>query len=391
MKNMNLLYVYGHLVYLYNGDYYHPYLNSILERYKYFTNNITVCSTIVEENLSYLSLEELECQRINNASQFVGIDKLNTLTKLFNNENKSIIKREVSNSDMIITKLPSRSGEFAISCALDLKKPILVEMVGCPWDSLFNHSLRGALYAPYSFLRTKKYVRISPYVIYVTEVFLQSRYPTKGEYIGCSDVVIEAVSDDTLVRKINKIESVNVKKLSLCTLAGLDVKYKGQEYVIKALYLLNKKGYKCHYYLAGGGSGERILKLARKLGVEDQVHIVGPLEHSQVFNLLDTIDVYIQPSKQEGLPRALVEAMSRACPALGTRTGGIPELLSEKYLYNASDVKSLVNLISSLDISKMKKMAEYNFEKSKMYSADKLNKKRESFYEFFLKKERLNE
>lgn len=62
-------------------------------------------------------------------------------------------------------------------------------------------------------------------------------------------------------------------------------------------------------------------------GVADRVVFKGQMKHQQVLEWIDSLDIYIQPSMQEGLPRALIEAMSRACPAIGSSTGGIPELL----------------------------------------------------------------
>ena len=49
-----------------------------------------------------------------------------------------------------------------------------------------------------------------------------------------------------------------------------------------------------------------------------------------IFEFLDSLDLYLQFSRGgEGLPRALVEGMSRGCPAIGSTVGGIPELLTE--------------------------------------------------------------
>ena len=45
----------------------------------------------------------------------------------------------------------------------------------------------------------------------------------------------------------------------------------------------------------------------------------------------DNIDVFIMPSLQEGLPRSMVEAMSRGCNVIGSRVGGIPELLDDNF------------------------------------------------------------
>ena len=60
-----------------------------------------------------------------------------------------------------------------------------------------------------------------------------------------------------------------------------------------------------------------------------------------VLNWLDDIDIYVQPSFQEGLPRALVEAMSGGRPAFASTTGGIPELLPADCLHCPGDAARL--------------------------------------------------
>ena len=125
--------------------------------------------------------------------------------------------------------------------------------------------------------------------------------------------------------------------------------------------------------------------IAKDLGVADQIHILKNLSHEEVFKLLDKIDIYVQPSKQEGLPRALIEAMSRACPAIGTFTGGIPELLSDKYLYKAGNVSDLAFILQKLTKSDLIIMAKKNFEKSRYYLPEILDAKRKTFYNEILK------
>ena len=63
---------------------------------------------------------------------------------------------------------------------------------------------------------------------------------------------------------------------------------------------------------------------------------------------LDKADLFILPSKTEGLPRALVEAMARALPCIGTTVGGIPELLPSEDLVPPGDVKALAETIEDV-------------------------------------------
>ena len=154
--------------------------------------------------------------------------------------------------------------------------------------------------------------------------------------------------------------------------------------MIRSIAELKKEGKKFEYHLAGGGDNAYLRALSIKLGVEEQLIFHGMLPHEKVFDFLDGIDIYVQPSKLEGLPRALVEAMSRACPALGTAVGGIPELLDRDCLFRAGNVREITGLLKKLDKRKMEQWACRNFEKSKLYEREYLEQQRDKFIQFFL-------
>ena len=167
------------------------------------------------------------------------------------------------------------------------------------------------------------------------------------------------------------------------TAAAISVPYKGQEFVIKAISELKKKGLYFEYHLIGFGSEERLRKIAVEAGVEDQVFFRGPLPHSDVLGFMDDMDIYVQPSKQEGLPRATIEAMSRGCLCLGSRVAGIPELLEDAYLFNKGDVKQISEILRSVDETKLKEQAERNYNEAKQYDKNLLNRRRTEFIEEF--------
>lgn len=135
--------------------------------------------------------------------------------------------------------------------------------------------------------------------------------------------------------------------------------------------------------MAGGGDNGYLKSLAKKYYVLDKVKFIGSLSHDQVFNYLDNIDIYIQPSKTEGMPRALIEGMSRACPSFGTKAGGIPELLSKEYTFHVGSVNQICDLLMNLDKNSMEKLARMNFKKAKEYDGELLDEKRNEFYRMF--------
>ena len=253
--------------------------------------------------------------------------------------------------------------------------------MGCAWDAYWNHGLVGKMAAPYVFAKMKQTVYHADYALYVTNEFLQKRYPCKNSSVAASNVQLVEVSDDVLSKRIERIKKCDTKTLRLMTTAAVDVRYKGQEFVIKAIPLLNKAGIRVQYLLVGGGDQTYLKEIAKSCGVDDQVVFVGRLPLPEVFELLDTVDIYIQPSLQEGLPRSVIEAMSRGCPAIGARTAGIPELLSpECVVRRKSSTDIAETIISIANQEKMEALAKRNFAEAKEYRNDVLNARREAYF-----------
>ena len=300
------------------------------------------------------------------------------------------IEKLVMEADVIIIRTPCNVDTTVVKYAKKYNKPYMLEVVGCIWDSLWNYNYKGKILAPISFAKMKRLIKISKYSIYVTNEFLQKRYPTKGKSMNCSDVILTNLDDEDLKKRIDRINKKKTKFI-LGTSAAVDVRYKGQENVIKAVSKLVEKGYNIEYQLIGSGNQERLKKIAKKYKVADNVEFLGSIPHSKVFEWLEDVDIYIQPSKQEGLPRALIEAMSKACPSIGTKIAGIPELIDKRCLYEKNDIGQLTekieNFIKNSDF--MTEQAKYNFSKAKEYDIEIINKRRFEFYDVFKKENKL--
>lgn len=131
--------------------------------------------------------------------------------------------------------------------------------------------------------------------------------------------------------------------------------------------------------------GNALKKLIKKYGLDKEVKIIGALPHDEVFKWLENIDIYIQPSYMEGLCRAIVEAMNKACPVICTDAGGNFELIEEKNIYKQRDIFGLINILENINNEELKKNAVFNYNKSKKYTANLLNEKRNIFYSKFMK------
>ena len=375
---MKVLFTSEAVVEICNGKYYKTSFNPFIERYRYF-GDVIFASYKKEVSISKQSLLNTE------GVQFEFFEKENTPLNLLNNcrRNRQHMSKCVEIADIIIAHLPSPIGMIAIKYAKKYHKPYIIGVVGCAWDAYWNYSWKGKLVSVLFYINMRNAVKRAKYVFYVTQEFLQRRYPNNGITMGCSNVEILQAPNNILTRKLESIETMDLSStINIVTVAAVNVRYKGQEYVIKALNILNHKlGFKFHYHLIGGGDNSYLKGLTQRFNLEEYVHFVGPIPHEKIWDYLDKMDIYIQPSRQEGLPRALVEAMSRALPAFGSRTAGIPELLSEECLLDNGDVKGIVKLLSCLSIDKVRKYANVNFKKASEYTSDVLSKRRKNFFD----------
>lgn len=372
---LNVLFVYSSLVTdVVDGKYYNNALNSFIKRYKPL-GNLTVCVSRKECDSSSQSLVDFKDVR----ARFV--EKENTIKKRFidRSRNKNIISELVKQSDLVIGHVPDSVATIALEYALRLRKTCMAVAVGCPWDAFWNHSLRGKCMAPIGFFTMRRIMGKVPYAMYVTEKFLQRRYPCKGETVACSNVELRLSEESILDKRLTKINDIKKGTLKIVTSAAVNVRYKRQQDVIKAMSLLLKQDCDIQYYLLGGGDNTYLCSIAEKCGVAENVHFLGLCSHEEVFNILDDMDVYVQPSRTEGLPRALVEAMSRGLPAIGTDVGGIPELLQSDCLYSPGDIKTLAQIISGFTVDKMRECAFNNFKRAQDFQKNVLDKRRTTF------------
>ena len=87
----------------------------------------------------------------------------------------------------------------------------------------------------------------------------------------------------------------------------------------------------------------------------------------------------------EGMPRALIEAMSRGLPCIGSNVGGIPELLDENSMFTKKKVKEIADHIEKMSINFMKEQAERNYLYSKKFYDVQKDNNRINFYKAFEK------
>lgn len=300
---------------------------------------------------------------------------------------KSDIDNLVKKVDGVILRMPSILGIEVFYLAKKYNKKIYTEVVSDVWDSYWYHSLKGKLVAPVLTVINKIIIRKSDFALYVTEKYLQKHYPNKHNSLGCSDVEwFNLNKEDELKKRIKKIESNN-GIYYIGTAAAINVKFKCHYKVIKALYKLHKKGINNFVYeCAGNGSNVRYEKMVQKYGLQDNVLFLGNVSRTDMQKWLDHLDICIQPSNQEGLPRAVIEAMQKGVLCIGSNTGGNPELINDKYLFNKHNpfyAKKISTLLKNISKEDLILQAKENLEKVQKYSYENTNMLRNEFLKAF--------
>jgi phosphatidylinositol alpha-1,6-mannosyltransferase len=120
--------------------------------------------------------------------------------------------------------------------------------------------------------------------------------------------------------------------LNLVTVCRL-VKGKGIDIVLRALKILAARGIPYRYVIGGEGPERRFLEaFVDELGLGGRVHFQGSVAGEEKWRLLRNGDVFVMPSRldstipwQEGFGIAFVEAAAFGVPAVGSRSGGIPD------------------------------------------------------------------
>ena len=158
--------------------------------------------------------------------------------------------------------------------------------------------------------------------------------------------------------------------------------------VFSALKRMKDAG-KCeniHYLIAGRGKIARELhdKII-ELGLEDLVTMLG--FRTDVADIFAASDMYVFPSHQEGLPVALMEAMSVGLPVVCSRIRGNTDLIQDGeggYLFNSKDVNSLISAIDHMlatPVNQRISMGQHNIDVMKQFDKDTVNEIMRRLYE----------
>lgn len=113
--------------------------------------------------------------------------------------------------------------------------------------------------------------------------------------------------------------------------AGYHVPEKGVDVLVEAMARLAEAGRRdVHLMMVGGGELlEPLRARVRTLGFGDRVRLFGWALPAEIPDYMAACDVFCLPSRREGCPNVVLEALASGRPVVATRVGGVPELVRE--------------------------------------------------------------
>jgi len=308
-------------------------------------------------------------------------------------EIKKSISAGIERADAFILRVAGAVGTLVYKQLVRKSIPFGIEVVADPWDLLAEGSVKSRFRPLFRYLMKKNLKTIclqASASSYVTEHSLQKRYPPAGwsTYYSSIDLSKDSIADDNALyvreRRIADKIAEN-KSIILCCTGQMSQLYKAQDILISAFAKCVKDGLNINLWLIGDGNyRSQFEQQAKDLAVYDKVTFWGNIPSGKaIFDKLDHADIFVLPSRQEGLPRAMIEAMARGLPCIGSSVGGFVELIDPENMVPPDSVELLAKKINTFvqDPPKLKFESSKNLQKSKEYCQTVIDARRKIFYE----------
>lgn len=286
-----------------------------------------------------------------------------------------------------ILRVPGLVGTFFAGLLRNRDHPYGVRVVGNPFEVFAPGTIRHPMRPIFRFLLTrwlKEQCANASAAAYVTSSVLQKPYPPGPEtfHTAYTDVNL---SEQAFVEQARIYENMPARAMHLISVGTMAQMYKGFDVLIEALALSIKQGAKLSLTLVGDGRyRDTLRKQVEQLGVAEHVTFKGLLPAGEAVRAqLDKADLFVLASRTEGLPRALLEAMARGLPCVGTDVGGIPELLPQECMVPPDDAQALseklLELVARPHI--LTELSRRNLQKAHKFEDRLLETRRRQFYE----------
>jgi len=276
---------------------------------------------------------------------------------------------------------------YLTSILLDIKNhPYGVEVCADAENTFSNeayeHLLRPVIQVSMTKLQRRVCAQASA-ISYVTEWSLQEKYPPNPDGFETHYSSIH-LTDEFLIDEPRTFDEP-LNSPQIVSVGGLEQLYKAPDVMLDSVAHLNEMGITPELLWLGGGQyRDEMIVRSHQLDIEDQVSFPGRVNSERVKEELSRSDLFVLPSRMEGLPRAMIEAMARGLPCVGTTVDGIPELLDDHCTVPPNKSKDLAEVIANLvvDPHEMSRQATQNLMKARDYHHSILSERRTDLYQY---------
>jgi len=142
-------------------------------------------------------------------------------------------------------------------------------------------------------------------------------------------------------------------KKIMITIGNLEP-YKGYEYLVKALDIVREKNpnFLCLHIGAGSLEGQ-IKRMVSERGLGEYITFLGRIPHNELVDYFGASDFFVSSSLAEGNPTVMFESLGCGKPFIGTKVGGVPEIISSQeygLLCDSEDERALAeNILKALE------------------------------------------
>ena len=367
----------------------------------------------------------LTCRELSRKYEMVLVHGLSSESRMTEQEKESVVRgiREAVEKGVKIVAIPSLVRR--ISPVQDLKtlfylwkllireRPSMVhthtskggilgrfaaKLAGVP---MVIHTPHGhVFYGHFGPLVSKFFLLTERLMARITDQMVALTQTEKNDYVALSVFSPEKVAtihsgvdvDRYMNVQVNIAEKkrglgLNSKGLVVGTVGWL-LPIKGPRHLLKAMSNVWESHPETTLIFVGKGDLEMGLKVeARRMGVSEKVIFLG--WRDDIPEIMQTIDIFVLPSLNEGMGRVLVEAMAAGKPVVASRVGGILDLVKEGQngcLFESGDEKELSLAIKKLlEDKKMRdEMGKRGREMAQGFSVEKMTEKIDVLYESLL-------
>lgn len=300
----------------------------------------------------------------------------------------SVLRKRKHAPRSVIFRIPGILAAIYQLLALPKGAKFGAEVVGDPADVFAKGASKSPLRVVFKSLFSamlKRQCQQAISVAYVTEHKLQQRYLPNLTAVHTHYSSIQLTDVDYMQRQMYPFH----EPLRIVCVGNLAQPYKGCDFMLQGIARLNAQGINVSLTWVGGGSLLPNMKaLAEALGIAAKVTFLGNVaSRKEIRQVLDSADLFVLCSRQEGLPRVLIEAMARSLICVATDVGGVDELLAREFILPRDDIDALINrvtLVAKMTQSERLVESKRNLEIARNYHDQKLQIRRDMMYQAVL-------